>query len=208
MKEIRDFVKELRKTTRGKAIIKLSIWLILFAVIMLTLNIVSMFIPQNNNSNPVPEKVNIINILNNLSTSNYDFTYNIVTLDNKYLFEGSIYNDMEKGYKETNGNIIKYQIEDNESYQMIGDYYEPISDVYENIDINYLKPNKIVELISDKNYSNNENEYSYIFDNITITFTIENKIIYSIKINTVEGLSYEITIKNINNVNEIKSIKN
>ena len=48
---------------------------------------------------------------NKFSEGNYNYTYNITIGDSKYIFDGSIVNNVNSGYKESNMGIIKYYLD-------------------------------------------------------------------------------------------------
>ena len=203
MKKIKEIIKYLNDNPRIKAIAKLAFWIVFFSIFFLVFYIIGLLTP----SKPKKEdnKTNIISTMEKIANGNYEFEYNIVINDNKIKMNGEKYEDIIRFYKEEGGNITKYQVEGEHAYQIIGDYFEPITDnIYVDIEQQYMDLDSIRILLS-KYRSEKEND-SYVFElldrQIVVTSTKNN-----LKIITNNGtIGYELLYHNFNNVAEIKRI--
>lgn len=144
------------QTERGKAIVKLGLWLV-FILALIIFALVNKNDNTINKENEETEEKEVYEfkkydeMIESLLDSNYEFNYDIVINDINYLFNGTKCNNEVLGYKESNMGIIKYYISDN-TYQVVLKELVPIENLYENIDINYLDLNILF---------NNLNEYLY-----------------------------------------------
>lgn len=144
------------QTERGKAIVKLGLWLV-FILALIIFALVNKNDNTINKENEETEEKEVYEfkkydeMIESLLDSNYEFNYDIVINDTNYLFNGTKCNNEVLGYKESNMGIIKYYISDN-TYQVVLKELVPIENLYENIDINYLDLNILF---------NNLNEYLY-----------------------------------------------
>lgn len=144
------------QTERGKAIVKLGLWLV-FILALIIFALVNKNDNTINKENEGTEEKEVYEfkkydeMIESLLDSNYEFNYDIVINDTNYLFNGTKCNNEVLGYKESNMGIIKYYISDN-TYQVVLKELVPIENLYENIDINYLDLNILF---------NNLNEYLY-----------------------------------------------
>ncbi len=203
MEKIKEFLKYLNDNPRIKAIFKLGLWLIFFATIFVVFYIISLIVPQKPNNST--KKQDIIKTIEVVASSNYEFEYNIKVNDNKIKMNGQKYNDIMRFYKEDNGNIVKYQIEGEHAYQIIGDYFEPITDnIYGDIEIGFIDLNSIISLLSTYQYRLVDNNYEYDLIDRKVVIT-DSKTSLKITI-TTEANSYELSYRNYNEVEEIKRI--
>lgn len=203
MEKIKEFLKYLNDNPRIKAIFKLGLWLIFFATIFVVFYIISLIVPQKPNNST--KKQDIIKTIEVVASSNYEFEYNIKVNDNKIKMNGQKYNDIMRFYKEDNGNIVKYQIEGEHAYQIIGDYFEPITDnIYGDIEIGFIDLNSIISLLSTYQYRLVDNNYEYDLIDRKVVIT-DSKTSLKITI-TTEANSYELSYHNYNEVEEIKRI--
>ena len=203
MEKIKEFLKYLNDNPRIKAIFKLGLWLLFFAIIFVVFYIISLIVPQKPNNST--KKQDIIKTIEVVASSNYEFEYNIKVNDNKIKMNGQKYNDIMRFYKEDNGNIVKYQIEGEHAYQIIGDYFEPITDnIYGDIEIGFIDLNSIISLLSTYQYRLVDNNYEYDLVDRKVVIT-DSKTSLKITI-TTEANSYELSYRNYNEVEEIKRI--
>lgn len=202
MNNFKEFRKKLNENARMKAIFKLGIWIIFFIVVFLIATLISLI-------NPKPEtkttsEINPIIKLEKIAKANYEYEYIVNVDDTKITFAGDQYNGIYRGYKETSDGIIKYQHENDHSYQIIGDYYEPIENIYGNINVGFTNLASIIELIRNVEYKKEDNNYIYDMGIRRIMINFDNKVT-NIVISEDSSI-YSLTYKNINNVEEIKRI--
>ncbi|MCI8466657.1 MAG: hypothetical protein HFI08_00465 [Bacilli bacterium] len=132
---------------KGKAIIKLGLWVAFLLLIMLMIPIMNLFnktttLPQiNEKPNNDQEKYKNINEMwENLLSFNYQYQYQVSDkLSNEtILFQGKKVNGIDTGYRESKIGIIKYRIEENHIYQILVDSEEEITFLYEEEDKPFL----------------------------------------------------------------------
>ena len=182
------------KTERGKALIKLIAWFIFIAFlivfVLLSDKKYSNVVDEANNSNENNSEetytfVLFKDMITKLLEGNYEYSFNIVNNATTYVFNGIQCNNISLGYKETSDGIIKYYVDENNTYQVILDELLPITNLYEGIDINYLDLDMLF---------NNLNEYLYTVEKNNATRTITyNKEGYQVVVMT--------DLKNITNIN-------
>ncbi len=166
-KGLKDQVKEMKETNKGRALLKLMGWSIFFVLVSMVMIIFS-FIASNkpNNENiantPINDKEinkedesdssSDINILMpevmeienfnaevlRLKNQEYDYNYEINIGDKKYVFKGHKYSDYREGYKESPEGVIKYLINDEGIFEETSQDKKELEDFYGDINKNYL----------------------------------------------------------------------
>ena len=159
--KLKSKIKELKKTTRGKAILKLIRWGIFFLCLFLFMFISSLISqnakPTRNDIPKIPEeepiKIEAKEVVKDLgkklmeSSYHYEFDINIDT--NRIIYNGTKDNEKDMGYKESSIGIIKYLIDYTGTYDITKEKVA-ITNLYENINIDYLTISKIMNLIENK----------------------------------------------------------
>lgn len=187
---MKDFLKKLWSTPKGKAIIKLSVYIIFIIFVIVFINISQSFGKIEKESVKYEKDITIQDMKDNLLKNNYKYVYTINNNDQKIVYSGERLKDEEIGTKETVNETIKYYVDGNEYYQLkMGDKVS-IDNLYDNIDINLLDSEYIINLIKDKSTiidkKDKLKEYNY-------NFSIEDKDI-SISLFTNEKEIVEIDI--------------
>ncbi len=191
-------IKKLNKTSRGKAIIKLSLWAILFIFLILCIRIMPLFMNTDNKTN---KEVDVITLLTNLNNSNYDFIYDITINDEKYYYEGTKFNEVITGYYSYNKVITKYSYENNKYYDLLTS--NEIESVYSNINSSYLDIELIINNINNLKGIKKDNEITYnLINGLIIIINYDNEIINTITLKN-NFVSYVLKYKNINKVGGI-----
>ncbi len=219
-KTLKDQIKELKKTPKGVAILKLIRWTIFFIALFLFILIASLI--ADNSPQKEPQDSTIINNLEdnkieeNIETAiltieqsaelinklknNFSYKIDIKINNNIYLFDGDKNLERDTGYKETSEGIVKYIIDNTGTYRenLIG--REPITNLYEGLNEEYMNWDKLFELMH-MEYSLTENNV-YHMANVDTNFylTIENNNIKSFKIEKMpneenNGYQYEFIFK-------------
>ena len=201
-------LKEMWKDPQKKAIIKLGLWFVFFALTFLFLSIASLFSKHNNlnnnnnennqnNQNYQEEKVeaNIPKMLEKLIDSDYGFEIKIINQNIIENISGTVKSKITTGYYENNNNILKFSYHDQNYYQIIDNNEvlnnELLNEEYrKNIDIH-----SILEIIKNYEMTNEtlkeNNEYIYnISDNYVIKISTNQNNIDKINI-TNNDVSYE-----------------
>lgn len=185
LKKIIKNFKEMWSIPRYRAIIKLSLYGIMFLILFILANIYN---DTNTLKNETTEQKSFTDIINASDFTNLNFEYNIKISDIEHNIEGKIQNNILTGYYENNNYIKKIKLADNIFYSIINEE-EIIDEELNNLFISeFLLPNNIIELV------NNETAYIEKNDDYTIyTYNIlYNQINYEIKL-----LS---NLKEINNI--------
>ena len=165
---LKNKIKEMKKTAKGKAILKLIGWVIFFVLLLILCLIASLISPATKTA-PLPSIDNEINtqeqfdgkehirkLQYSLLMGNYDYNFDININNEKYLFEGNNTNNVNKGYKTTSLGIIKYYIDNTGIYREFNDVKTPIDNLYEGINANYLDLNYNIRFYMEvKLYINN-----------------------------------------------------
>ena len=210
--KLKKKINELKKTNKGKAILKLIKWFIFFAILLIIL-IISSFIKQpvenkvnnNLNNNQVVEEYlsqdTFNKIKNTLLNSTYNYNYEISINDQKYIFNGNKNKEYEAGYKETSMGVIKYYVDASGIYEEKLNEKIPLTNLYENLDINYLNLENLLNILNDKDFILKENnldlKYEYNTDNIIYEIIIsKDNIIKAINISNID-YNYNLVFNNI-----------
>lgn len=172
------------QTERGRALVKLGLWMI-FIVVIVIVAIVSEssdsnYLEDTNNELEVNEEVyeftNYDDMLDALLLGNYEYTYTITNENSKYIYTGWKNETKEIGFREDNTGIIKYYIDGVNVYKVNLDNVEVIDYLYNNIDSSYLSLNNLFDNLSNYLYSVSKND-----DVRTITY---DKSGYQVIVNT------------------------
>ena len=178
-------------TKRGKAIVKLSIWIVFILIVLSFIkNYDNDKIKDNNEEVKQHDVLSNNTLLKELLNSNYEYEYNITVGENKYSFKGNKIGDINTGYKESNTGIIKYEIEQDVVYQIVMDQRLEINDFYNELNKEYLDLSFINELLE------NEPSEVYTIDDVEFIISSEDKHITKIEINSDE-YSYNLEFFNI-----------
>lgn len=208
-KEKRTF-KELWQDRRMHAVIVLGLWFLFFIIVFLILGIISLFTPNKEVNPPIKEETkeevpaNIVNLLENLKNSNYQFNYTVTNNESTITYNGNCENGEIIGYFENGEGIKKYTVKDGIYYQIIKE--ERIEDI--NLISDFDKPNLDINTIIEKikEYEKNleplqeENVYTYDFLNdvgiYKIQVTVTDSLISKIGIQA-DTTYYELAFRNI-----------
>ena len=186
------------KTVRGKAIIKLIIWLIFIAGVFA---LVTFMGPKETNNNSKPstetleqEKTEKEEDILDLANKNYDFSYKIIVNNKEYLISGNVDATGEHGYKETQEGTIKYEKIDNHVYQVNLEEKTEITNFYEGLNAEFLDYAVLSTILSEYHCRSEVCNFSYNNYLIEINQLTNN----SFKINISNDLeNYELTYQNI-----------
>lgn len=144
-----DFIEKWKSDKKYQAKIKLSLYvLFIFFVTIFALSgrntSVNNIDSEKTNKVDTSDKTNIIDI-----ADEYKYEINISINDNNYKYNGIKELNLETIYKQNNETDYKYIYIDNKYYKEISDNYilTTESEVYDIIDINYLKLDQINEYL-------------------------------------------------------------
>ncbi|MCM1053410.1 MAG: hypothetical protein NC483_05505 [Ruminococcus sp.] len=218
-KGLKNKINELKKTTKGQAILKLFRWLIFFIALFIFILIASLISgkePQNNNqpiNNPQDEikdndvldnninddnpnsniltEAKIQELINNLK-ENFNYKIEIKINNDIYLFDGHKNREGDNGYKETKDGIIKYIIDSTGIYSenLIG--REPITNLYEGLNEQYMNWDNFFKFINMEYVLVEKNVYHMASEVTDIYLTIQDNNITNIKIiskSNIDGIT-------------------
>lgn len=190
--------KEFWHTKRGKALIKLGLWGIFFLVIFV-LSAVSSYNYKPNELETYHFRV-YEDMINDLLKNNFEFSYKIKVEDKIYFFSGKSDGKKTLGIKETKENMLKYLIEDNITYKLNLEDKEEITNLYENLNVNYLNLTELFASLKDIHYhiEKHDNKRDILYDNGVIIKSDEYNI-FSILIDE-QTSSYEFNFTNLGKI--------
>ena len=201
------------QTERGKAIIKLGGWFIFIIAL-----IIFVLVSEKNANNNVIDDTNsdkdevtetyefllFSEMINNLINGNYEYSYNITSNNINYIYEGIKCNNEELGYKESIDKIIKYYINDQNTYQVILNEYVEITNLYEGIDTNFINLEVLFNNLNEYLYNTVKNEntrvITYDKDGYKVSITTDLENITNISI-TTDNSVYNLDFNVINTCN-------
>ena len=199
------------QSEKGKAAIKLGLWMIfIFVLIAIVIfserdnsNNVINDTPNNENEEvetPTYEFENYNDMQDKLLKNNYGYVYTITTSDSKYIYTGIKDGTKELGFKEDATGVIKYFVDDTGTYQVNLDKTTLIDTLYQNVDSSYLDIALVFDNLSEFLYSvtKNGDMRTIIYDKegyqVTVLTDTEN--ITNITI-TVDTTTYELEFTKI-----------
>ena len=186
-------MEEFWKTKRGQALKKLGIW---GAFLLIVLFVVTVFddntVADNDKKEEIIDEVEVNNndLLKELLNSNYEYEYNITVGDKEYTFVGEYSQGIDKGYKESDEEIIKYEIENGIVYQIVKKQRIEIDNFYNELNKDYLDLSFINILLE------HEPSEVYTIDGIQFNVSSDGKHITKIEINS-DNYSYNLEFFNI-----------
>lgn len=201
------------QTERGKAIIKLGGWFIFIIAL-----IIFVLVSEKNANNNVIDDTNsdkdevtetyefllFSEMINNLINGNYEYSYNITSNNINYIYEGIKCNNEELGYKESIDKIIKYYINDQNTYQVILNEYVEITNLYEGIDTSFINLDVLFNNLNEYLYNTVKNEntrvITYDKDGYKVSITTDLENITNISI-TTDNSVYNLDFNVINTCN-------
>ena len=107
----------------------------------------------------------------------------------------------ESGYLQINDNYLYYYKDNNYTYEVKDGGLFQIDNLYSNIDKNYLDLEYIKNLIKDYEYTNEDNVYTYMIENMQVIINTDKDNITSIQI--INENNYKIEYSDIGNIKEI-----
>lgn len=162
MKKEKNFLKELKKTPRGKAILKLSRWFIFFLALFIFCLISSSIAskPQNtkkdNESTKEIDTSYLMMLEDKLLRGDYEYHIEIKTTQTIF-FTGTKKGNINTGYKGTTNGMINYLIDSTGTYRIDNNEKEIYEDLYQDIKEEYLKIENLVSLLKTLNFVKKDN---------------------------------------------------
>ena len=146
-----------------------------------------------------------INLLNN----GYDYKYTITSDTQKEIYEGTMCNDIDIGYKETIDSITKYKIKNGKITKVLLDNEEEIPSIYDDSE-DFLNLNTLFTNLKEYPYNieknNNERTISYKKDGYQVLVKTNLEYITNITITTTTN-NYNLEFTNVGKCVKIDSNK-
>ena len=144
--------------TENKNAIQLLIWIFFIVIIFVMFKITNKTDKKEEKEENTPVFVNYKDMEINLLNSGYDYKYTIISDTQKEIYEGTMCNDIDIGYKETNEEIIKYAIIDGITSRIVLDKTTEITNLYDEEDKAFLNIENLFNNLKNYLYSVNKNE--------------------------------------------------
>ena len=214
MKKIKSWIDELKKTDRGKAILKLSGYMVFFVAVLAIIGISNVIGGNNDTLNldntssnssestssddkTVSAEVKSLTYLEKqekIYNGSYDFIFKI-TGETEVNYSGSFSNDVVEGYKESKISTLKYRIENGVTYEINLDEKKEITDLYAGLDASLFDFKTMFDKLNSKSTSiDRSTEYkTYTYENVDgykYVVTMNDTEITKINISN-ESLNYE-----------------
>lgn len=215
--KIRSKINDLKKTSKGRAILKLIGWGVFFAGLFIFCIIASLITPKKVN-NDLPPKVDeplenaipkvlktedVVQMLKKLEV--FDYVVEIQDKNLLYTFEGHKNLDNENGYKSSN-EIIKYYIDSEGVYQELQGEKVPLAGLYDNLNERFMPWDHLFSFVASLEYNKIEEDNIYHMASLVedIYLEVNDGLITRIKIEGTDSenlrYSYNYIFKNIGGI--------
>lgn len=177
----KELLKKWWKHPRWHSLMVLIIWIISLALLIGTVSIVNLFAPKKE----IPKQEKIPESFKtyeekwlDLLDGDYTFTYLIKQENDTIKYEGTKINEIINGYRERKDGIIKYEISKGKTYQILIDDKVEITNLYENIDENFLSISYWYERLNENRIRDTLEEspttiYEYLIEKNEEIYTIQ-----------------------------------
>lgn len=192
--------------TENKNAIQLLIWIFFIVIIFVMFKITN---KTDKKEEKTPVFVNYKDMEINLLNSGYDYKYTITSDTQKEIYEGTMCNDIDIGYKETIDNITKYKIKNGKITKVLLDNEEEIPSIYDDSE-DFLNLNTLFTNLKEYPYNieknNNERLISYKKDGYQVLVKTNLEYITNITITTTTN-NYNLEFTNVGKCVKIDSNK-
>lgn len=171
---MKEKIKELKKTSKGRAIWRLIKWGVFFLILFLFLiisAIIGSSLPKRDLTPKPPihdvgpsqmeEEVLTKDILKRkleeLKTGSYTYEYGISIGSERVVFNGNKNDNVKMGYKENKDGILKYYIDEMGIYRETLTEKVLIDNLYEGVNYNYLDFDYLFQMVENLEYVLNKN---------------------------------------------------
>lgn len=192
---MKEKIKKLKETERGRALLKLSRYMIFFLGVILLFVIAGFtggprpIIPNKSNNQEQESLVrSYLEKQQMITSGNYHYEFHITGVMNVN-YTGTVKDGVVEGYKETSEETIKYQIENGKIYSVKMNQKEEYIELYDGLDENLFDFSQLFGKLNATNtfIDNTVSEKVYTYENI------DN---YKIVVYTTEAQISKIVIEN------------
>jgi len=195
--------------TENKNAIQLLIWIFFIVIIFVMFKITNKTDKKEEKEENTPVFVNYKDMEINLLNSGYDYKYTITSDTQKEIYEGTMCNDIDIGYKETIDSITKYKIKNGKITKVLLDNEEEIPSIYDDSE-DFLNLNTLFANLKEYPYNieknNNERLISYKKDGYQVLVKTNLEYITNITITTTTN-NYNLEFTNVGKCVKIDSNK-
>lgn len=195
--------------TENKNAIQLLIWIFFIVIIFVMFKITNKPDKKEEKEENTPVFVNYKDMEINLLNSGYDYKYTITSDTQKEIYEGTMCNDIDIGYKETIDSITKYKIKNGKITKVLLDNEEEIPSIYDDSE-DFLNLNTLFTNLKEYPYNieknNNERLISYKKDGYQVLVKTNLEYITNITITTTTN-NYNLEFTNVGKCVKIDSNK-
>lgn len=195
--------------TENKNAIQLLIWIFFIVIIFVMFKITNKTDKKEEKEENTPVFVNYKDMEINLLNNGYDYKYTITSDTQKEIYEGTMCNDIDIGYKETIDSITKYKIKNGKITKVLLDNEEEIPSIYDDSE-DFLNLNTLFTNLKEYPYNieknNNERLISYKKDGYQVLVKTNLEYITNITITTTTN-NYNLEFTNVGKCVKIDSNK-
>ena len=195
--------------TENKNAIQLLIWIFFIVIIFVMFKITNKTDKKEEKEENTPVFVNYNDMEINLLNSGYDYKYTITSDTQKEIYEGTMCNDIDIGYKETIDSITKYKIKNGKITKVLLDNEEEIPSIYDDSE-DFLNLNTLFTNLKEYPYNieknDNERLISYKKDGYQVLVKTNLEYITNITITTTTN-NYNLEFTNVGKCVKIDSNK-
>lgn len=195
--------------TENKNAIQLLIWIFFIVIIFVMFKITNKPDKKEEKEENTTVFVNYKDMEINLLNSGYDYKYTITSDTQKEIYEGTMCNDIDIGYKETIDSITKYKIKNGKITKVLLDNEEEIPSIYDDSE-DFLNLNTLFTNLKEYPYNieknNNERLISYKKDGYQVLVKTNLEYITNITITTTTN-NYNLEFTNVGKCVKIDSNK-
>ena len=196
--------------TENKNAIQLLIWIFFIVIIFVMFKVTNKTDKKEETKEEnTPVFVNYTDMEINLLNSGYDYKYTITSETQKEIYEGTMCDDIDIGYKETITGITKYKIKNGKITKVLLDTEEEIPSIYDDsedfLNLNTLFTN-LKEYLYNIEKSDNERTITYKKDGYQVLVKTNLEYITNITITTTTN-NYNLEFTNVGKCAKIDSNK-
>lgn len=193
----------------NKNAIQLLIWIFFIVIIFVMFKITNKTDKKEEKEENTPVFVNYKDMEINLLNNGYDYKYTITSDTQKEIYEGTMCNDIDIGYKETIDSITKYKIKNGKITKVLLDNEEEIPSIYDDSE-DFLNLSTLFTNLKEYPYNieknNNERTISYKKDGYQVLVKTNLEYITNITITTATN-NYNLEFTNVGKCVKIDSNK-
>ena len=176
----KEFLKKCWENKRTHALMVLILWMVVLSLLMGFTALLNQFsAPKNKIETKDEETISYDEIWKNLLNANYEFQYVVTLEDEKIEYNVKVEGKKISGYRENKEGILKYEIEDDISYELVMGERKPLETLYENVNKDYFSLDSLYVLLKDTPVEEEDLLYTYEMNgnvDIQVLLSKENKI--------------------------------